>query len=185
MALIAQQKLRIAKLEHQVYGQRSERSTRLIDQLALTFEELEASATEDELAAETRRVCPSRSAVSPSRNRRASRRATPGTSQVQHSDGENKIPHHCSIGSRGARLPVADRDALRLIGGLTLLSLLQLAIDRELVHRWTSFSAAISARLTVSVDMWLASQKVDDSRDHFRCDKPGYNRHPNGTRNYS
>jgi transposase len=52
MALIAQQKLRIAKLERQVYGQRSERSARLIDQLALEFEELEASATEDELAAE-------------------------------------------------------------------------------------------------------------------------------------
>jgi transposase len=52
MALIAQQKLRIAKLEHQIYGQRSERSARLIEQLALTFEELEASATEDELAAE-------------------------------------------------------------------------------------------------------------------------------------
>ena len=52
-ALIAQQKLRIAKLERQIYGQRSERSSRLIDQLALTFEELEADATEDELAAGT------------------------------------------------------------------------------------------------------------------------------------
>jgi transposase len=52
VALIAQQKLRIAKLERQVYGQRSERSARLIDQLSLAFEELEASATEDELAAE-------------------------------------------------------------------------------------------------------------------------------------
>ena len=52
MALIARQKLRIAKLERQIYGQRSERSARLIDQLSLTFEELEASATEDELAAE-------------------------------------------------------------------------------------------------------------------------------------
>src|ERR1700710_2224140 len=51
-ALIAQQKLRTAKLERQIYGQRSERSSRLIDQLALTFEELEASASEDELAAE-------------------------------------------------------------------------------------------------------------------------------------
>src|ERR1700686_2849415 len=51
-ALIAQQKLRIAKLERQIYGQRSERSSRLVDQLALTFEELEANATEDELAAE-------------------------------------------------------------------------------------------------------------------------------------
>jgi hypothetical protein len=46
-ALIAQQKLQIAKLRHQIYGQRSERSSRLIEQLALTFEELEADATED------------------------------------------------------------------------------------------------------------------------------------------
>jgi transposase len=53
LALIAHQKLRIAKLEHQIYGPRSERSERLIDQLALQFEELEAGATEDELAAET------------------------------------------------------------------------------------------------------------------------------------
>jgi transposase len=52
MALIAHQKLRIARLERQLYGQRSERSARLIDQLALVFEELEAGATEDELAAE-------------------------------------------------------------------------------------------------------------------------------------
>ena len=53
LAMIAHQKLRIAKLERQIYGPRSERSDRLIDQLALQFEELEASATEDELAAES------------------------------------------------------------------------------------------------------------------------------------
>src|SRR5277367_6786747 len=52
LALIAHQKLRIAKLEQQIYGPRSERSARLIDQLALQFEELDASATEDERAAE-------------------------------------------------------------------------------------------------------------------------------------
>jgi transposase len=52
LALIAHQKLRIARLERQIYGPRSERSSLLIEQLALTFEELEASATEDELAAE-------------------------------------------------------------------------------------------------------------------------------------
>ncbi|SDJ79735.1 Transposase C of IS166 homeodomain-containing protein [Bradyrhizobium sp. Rc2d] len=51
-ALIAQQKLQIAKLKHQIYGQRSERSARLIEQVALALEELEANATEDELAAE-------------------------------------------------------------------------------------------------------------------------------------
>jgi transposase len=52
VALIAHQKLRIARLERQLYGQRSERSVRLIDQLALVFEELQAEATEDELTAE-------------------------------------------------------------------------------------------------------------------------------------
>jgi transposase len=53
LAMIAHQKLRIAKLERQLYGPRSERSSQLIDQMALQFEELEASATADELAAET------------------------------------------------------------------------------------------------------------------------------------
>ncbi|MDA9421023.1 hypothetical protein XH97_02470 [Bradyrhizobium sp. CCBAU 53380] len=33
-ALITQQKLQIAKLRHQIYDQRSERSSRLIEQLA-------------------------------------------------------------------------------------------------------------------------------------------------------
>jgi transposase len=52
MALIAAQKLQIAKLQRQIYGQKSERTARLLDQLSLELEELEASATEDELAAE-------------------------------------------------------------------------------------------------------------------------------------
>jgi transposase len=52
LALIAHQKLQIAKLQRQLYGPRSERSERLIDQLALQFEESAAGATEDELAAE-------------------------------------------------------------------------------------------------------------------------------------
>jgi len=52
MALIAHQKLRIARLERQLYGQRSERSGRLIEQSAFVFEELRAEATEDKLVAE-------------------------------------------------------------------------------------------------------------------------------------
>jgi len=48
MALIAAQKLQIAKLQRQIYGQKSERSARLLDQLSLELEELEASATEDD-----------------------------------------------------------------------------------------------------------------------------------------
>jgi transposase len=51
-ATIARQKLEIAKLKRQIYGARSERTARLIDQMELELEDLEAAATEDELAAE-------------------------------------------------------------------------------------------------------------------------------------
>lgn len=51
-ALIAHQQLQIAKLRHQLYGQRSERAARLIEQMELGLEEAEATATEDEIAAE-------------------------------------------------------------------------------------------------------------------------------------
>jgi transposase len=51
-ALIAHQQLQIQKLTRQLYGQRSERAVRLTDQMELAFEEIESSATEDEIAAE-------------------------------------------------------------------------------------------------------------------------------------
>jgi transposase len=51
-ALIVHQQLQIAKLRHQLYGRRSERAARLLDQMELGLEELESSATEDEIAAE-------------------------------------------------------------------------------------------------------------------------------------
>jgi transposase len=51
-ALIAHQKLVIAKLQRQVWGQKSERGERLIEQAELAFDDAQATATEDELAAE-------------------------------------------------------------------------------------------------------------------------------------
>src|ERR1041385_8526989 len=51
-AVIARQRLQIEKLSRQLYVHRSERAMRLIDQMELTFEELESSASEDEIAAE-------------------------------------------------------------------------------------------------------------------------------------
>ncbi|AVM72889.1 Transposase C of IS166 homeodomain protein [Magnetospirillum gryphiswaldense MSR-1] len=51
-ALIAHQKLQIEKLNRALYGSRAEHTARLIDQMELRFEELAASATEDEIAAE-------------------------------------------------------------------------------------------------------------------------------------
>jgi transposase len=50
-ALITYYKLEIEKLRRQLYGHRSERKTRLLEQMELQLEELEATATEDELAA--------------------------------------------------------------------------------------------------------------------------------------
>jgi transposase len=52
-ALIAQLKLQIEKLRRELYGTRSERKARLLDQMELELEELEAAATEDEIAAQT------------------------------------------------------------------------------------------------------------------------------------
>lgn len=51
-ALIAHLNLQIAKLKRELFGPHAERSRRLIDQLELQLEELEASASEDDLAAE-------------------------------------------------------------------------------------------------------------------------------------
>jgi transposase len=51
-ALIAHLKLEIEKLRRALYGHRSERKERLLEQMELQLEDLEAGATEDELAAE-------------------------------------------------------------------------------------------------------------------------------------
>jgi transposase len=50
--LIAHLKLEIEKLRRALYGSRSERKARLLNQLELQLDELESGATEDELAAE-------------------------------------------------------------------------------------------------------------------------------------
>jgi len=51
-ALIAHLKLEIEKLRRALYGSRSEHKARLLEQMELQLEDLEAAATEDELAAE-------------------------------------------------------------------------------------------------------------------------------------
>jgi transposase len=51
-ALITRYKLLIEKLQRELYGQRSERKQRLLEQYEFELAELEAKATEDELAAE-------------------------------------------------------------------------------------------------------------------------------------
>ena len=51
-ALVVHLRLTIEKLKRDLFGARNERKARLVDQMELQLEELEAAATEDELAAE-------------------------------------------------------------------------------------------------------------------------------------
>jgi transposase len=75
-AMIAAQKLEIEKLRRALYGARSERKARLLDQLELQLEELEATATEDELAAE-RAAAEAKSPVRAFERRRPARKPFP------------------------------------------------------------------------------------------------------------
>src|ERR1700734_3800121 len=68
-ALIAYLRLEVEKLRRSLYGVRSERKERLIDQLEMQLEDAEADATEDELAAE--RSAPSTTVKSFERKRPA------------------------------------------------------------------------------------------------------------------
>lgn len=74
-AMISHLKLEIAKLQREQYGQRSGRGARLIDQMELQLEELEADATEDEIAAE--RAVPKTTSVAAFERRRPARKAFP------------------------------------------------------------------------------------------------------------
>lgn len=75
-AVIAHLQLAIAKLRRELYGQRSERSARLLDQLEFELEELEATASEDELAAE-QAAATTRTTVRLSARKRSSRKPFP------------------------------------------------------------------------------------------------------------
>jgi len=73
-ALIAHLKLAIEKLRRELYGTRSEHKARLLDQLELQLEDLEAGAAEDEeAAAEASRSTP----VAPHQRRRPARKPFP------------------------------------------------------------------------------------------------------------
>jgi len=73
-ALIARLKLEIEKLRRELYGSRSERKARLLEQMELQLEDLEADATEDELAAE--KVAVQTQTVRSFERRRPSRKPT-------------------------------------------------------------------------------------------------------------
>jgi transposase len=72
-ALIARLRLEIEKLRRTLYGARSERKERLVDQLEMQLEDVEVDATEDELAESS----PPSTAVKPFERRRPARKPFP------------------------------------------------------------------------------------------------------------
>jgi transposase len=74
-ALISYYRLEIEKLRRQLYGTRSEHKARLLDQMELQLEELEATASEDELAAE--RAAAQTQTIESFQRRRPSRKPFP------------------------------------------------------------------------------------------------------------
>jgi transposase len=75
VALIAYYKLEIERLRRQLYGARSERKARLLEQMELQLEELEATATEDELGAEL--AAARTQTIKPFQRRRPARKSFP------------------------------------------------------------------------------------------------------------
>ena len=74
-AVIATLRLEVEKLGRALYGRRSERRARLLDQLELQLEELEAAAGDDELAAEP--AAPRRGITPAAERRRPARKPFP------------------------------------------------------------------------------------------------------------
>ena len=101
-AVIAHLKLQIAKLRREQYGASAERSRRLLEQMELQLEDLEADASEDDLAAEI--AAANTTSVAPFERRRPVRKPFP-----EHLSRERVvIPAPCSCpacgGSRMSKL---------------------------------------------------------------------------------
>ena len=102
-ALIASLKLEIEKLRRELYGARSERKARLLDQLEFQLEEMEATASEDELAAE--QTAAKTTAVAAFARKRPSRQPFP-----EH------LPRERVIVSAPANCPCCGSDKLCKLG---------------------------------------------------------------------
>jgi transposase len=76
-ALIAHLKLQIEKMKRELFGPRSERTARLLDQMELQLEELATTASEDEIAAEQAAAKARTTTVSAFTRKRPSRKPFP------------------------------------------------------------------------------------------------------------
>ncbi|MCA1457334.1 IS66 family transposase [Bradyrhizobium sp. BRP22] len=101
-ALIAHLELRIEKLKRELHGQRSERTARLIEQLELELEDLVATASEDELAAQA--AAAKTQNVRPFMRKRPVRKPWPD--DIEHERVVIEAPTSCACcgGSRLAKI---------------------------------------------------------------------------------
>lgn len=112
-ALIARQKLEIAKLKRELYGPRSERSARLIEQMELELEELEAAATEDEIAAE--RAAAKTAKVAAFERKRPARQPFPAHLPRERVVVPATTSCHCCGGTRLRKLGESITETLEVI----------------------------------------------------------------------
>ncbi len=114
-AYIVHLKLQIEKLKRALYGPKAERTVRLLDQLELELEDLEASATEDELRAEQEAAKAGTTTVADVTRKRPSRQPFP-----EHLPRERIVlpgPTQCACcgGSRLAKLGESVTETLEVI----------------------------------------------------------------------
>ncbi len=112
-ALIAFLKLEIEKLKRQLFGTRSERTARLIDQMELQLEELEATAAEDEAAAE--KAAAKTTAVAGFTRKKPSRQPFPANLPRERVVAPAPTSCPCCGGSRLSKLGEAVTETLESI----------------------------------------------------------------------
>jgi hypothetical protein len=111
-AMVAHLKVLIAKMRRDRFGQSSERGRKLLDQLELQLEELEASATEDEAAAAP--AIADTAAVRSFTGKRPVRAPLPAHLPLVREDHPAAGPVPCHRPSAGRGEPVGD-DPLRQV----------------------------------------------------------------------
>jgi hypothetical protein len=101
-AMIAHLKLQIAKLRRKQYGASAERTVRLLAQMELQLEDLEADGTEDELAAEAAAMKTASAPPSSASGRRGSR--FPITCRASASSSRHRVRARsaAALGSPGS-----------------------------------------------------------------------------------
>jgi transposase len=112
-ALIAHLKLEIEKLRRTLYGSSSERKTRLLDQMELQLEELEAAATEDEFAADE--VAAKTQTVRSFQRKRPTRKPFPDDIERERVVIEAPVSCPCCGGGRLSKLGEDVTETLEMI----------------------------------------------------------------------